>query len=592
MATAPDPDKFYRDLLESVVQKAPDLIYFKNPAHELVYSGDMYAEILNKDPVSVVGKTAWDLWPEEKAQLIIEDETRALNGNPIVGRERKVTHADGTEHWYSINKHPRYDDNQNVVGFFAIDRDITDRKEYELELERYQAFVQHSGDVITLVNEQGVIEYVSPAAEDSLGQSQSALVGNSPLDFVHPDDLEPVEAALTQLIAEPYDIGTLEFRFRGADGGWTWVETTGVHRPDVDGIGGILLVARDISKRKARERQSNRLKQAVDASGHAIYMTAPDGTIQYVNPAFESMTGFSADEAVGQTPRIMNSGAMDPDHYDALWGTIKQGKVWDEEIINQRKSGEQYTAQQTIAPIEKNGQISAFVAIQTDITDRIELEERLSVVNRILRHDIRSAVSVIRGNAELALDSDRNLPGLLENIQSEANRLHRLGENARYIESVLSQGETKTTVVDLADIVPANALHLRDEYPDATINFDVPDSAPVSASSRLEEAITELCTNAIVHNVGDHAQVTITVEYPPDQPWGILEVADNGPGIPADEIYPLEHGIESSLEHSSGLGLWVAQWIVQESGGTLEFETDESAGTRVRIKLQKSEAGA
>ncbi len=587
MATAPDTDAFFRELLASVVEMAPDLIYYKNRDHEFEFVGDTYVETVGECRADILGKTAWDLWPDAEAESIIADEKRALAGDPVVGRERKVTHPDGSTHWYEVNKLPRFE-NDEVIGFFAIDREITDRKRKQRELERYQAFVEHSGDIIALVTEDGLLEYASPAVEEHLGYTQAGFAGKRILQFVHPEDIETVEAAFNQLIAEPYDLGSIEFRLRDASGEWIWMEASGVHRPQVDGIEGILLVAREISDRKAKEREWQRMKRAVDASGHAIYITDPEGQIEYVNPAFEAATGYPAEEAVGRNPRIMKSGLMDETYYERLWETILDGDVWDEEIINRRKSGEQYTAQQTIAPIHQKDSISAFVAIQTDITDRIELEERLSVVNRILRHDIRSAVGVIRGNAKLGLESRRDLEDVLETIRAEANRLHRLGENARYLEGALSDGETETGEIDLAELVTVTAFELRDDHPEATIEYDVPQEASVTASKRLSEAITELVTNAIVHN-DDDPSVELTVEKSGDAPWTVLTVTDDGPGIPKGEIDPLEEGMESSLEHSSGLGLWVVHWIVEESGGELEFTDDECEGSTIRVRLPSAD---
>lgn len=581
-------ESFYRGLLESVVETSPDLVYFKDVNHKLVYYGESYAKIFGDETNSLIGQTVWDLWPEEDAREIIADEKRALNGDPVIGREREVTHPDGSVHWYSVHKLPRYNEKGTIVGFSAIDREITDRKQYERKLERFRYFVENSGDIIALLNEQGVIEYVSPAVGDMFGYEPAELTAQNPLDFIHPDDIEEVAVAFNQLVAESSELGAVEARFRTSDGTWTWIETTGTHRSRVDGIGGVLLIARDISERKKREREWHRMKRAVDSSGHAIYITDTDGTIEYVNPAFEAVTGYDASEAVGRTPRIMKSGEMGEEYYAELWTTLEAGEKWDEEVVNERKSGEQYHAQQTIAPINKNGTVTAYVAIQTDISDRIELEERLSVVNRILRHDIRSAVSVIRGNAELALNSHGDVDVMLETIRTEANRLHRIGENTRYVESVWGDAEKQTQVVDLAEIVPANAHGCRNEYPEAKVTFDVPDSAPVWAPKSLDEALSELCSNAVVHNDAEKARVAITVTYPPGEDEATIAVADNGPGIARAEVDPLEQGLESSLEHSSGLGLWVVHWIVEASGGELEFAENDPKGSIVRIRLPKA----
>ena len=129
---------------------------------------------------------------------------------------------------------------------------------------------------------------------------------------------------------------------------------------------------------RTRADELKRFREAVEASGHAIWITDADGTIEYVNPAFETITGYTAEEAIGEQPDLLNSGEMPAEHFERLWDSILSGEVWDEEVVNRRKDGEIYTAQQTIAPIvDADGEIDAFVAVQTDITERKELQDRL-----------------------------------------------------------------------------------------------------------------------------------------------------------------------------------------------------------------------
>ena len=118
-------------------------------------------------------------------------------------------------------------------------------------------------------------------------------------------------------------------------------------------------------------------QQAVENSGNAVYITDTDGTIKYVNPAFEEITGYSASDVIGQTPRMLNSGEMPDSFFDELWETISGGENWRGEILDRKKSGELYYATQTVAPILDGDEIRAFVAVQTDITERKRREETL-----------------------------------------------------------------------------------------------------------------------------------------------------------------------------------------------------------------------
>ncbi|WP_096391531.1 sensor histidine kinase [Halopenitus persicus] len=130
------------------------------------------------------------------------------------------------------------------------------------------------------------------------------------------------------------------------------------------------------------ERESPRtvrsFREAVESTGHSIYWTDTTGTIEYVNPAFEEQTGYTAAEAVGNNANILQSGVHDDRFYERLWDTILAGETWEGEIINQRKDGERYAVKQTISPVtDETGDIVRFVAINEDITDLRESQEQL-----------------------------------------------------------------------------------------------------------------------------------------------------------------------------------------------------------------------
>ncbi|NBB90586.1 MAG: PAS domain S-box protein [Spirochaetes bacterium] len=134
---------------------------------------------------------------------------------------------------------------------------------------------------------------------------------------------------------------------------------------------------RDMSERKSIEEELRRLHKAVEEAGHAVYITDVNGTINYVNPAFERITGYSREEAIGGNPRLVKSGRMPDDYYAGLYEAIQAGGTWQEQIVNRRKDGTLYYANQTIAPVlNDRSEIEWFVAVQTDETDRVENERQ------------------------------------------------------------------------------------------------------------------------------------------------------------------------------------------------------------------------
>ena len=150
-------------------------------------------------------------------------------------------------------------------------------------------------------------------------------------------------------------------------------------------------------------------RKAIEHAGHAIFLTDTDGTIEYANPAVESVTGYEPDEVLGENPRLWQSGKHDDEFYTGLWERIESGAVWDGEITNRRKSGELCWVDTTIAPItDDDGAVDRYVAVERDITDRKERELRIEAQNERLEL-LNNTNAVLRDiNRELVAASTRD----------------------------------------------------------------------------------------------------------------------------------------------------------------------------------------
>jgi signal transduction histidine kinase len=221
--------------------------------------------------------------------------------------------------------------------------------------------------------------------------------------------------------------------------------------------------------------------------------------------------------------------------------------------------------------------------------DRIDAyNRRLAVLNRVLRHDLRSATTVIDGYASLVRGAPADADGIddhLRAIQQEANRMNELGEKARELGRLLDVGRERTVSVDLAELVDAAAASFRDEYPAANLAVRVPSGFEVRATPQLDVAVEELLTNAVEHHDGSSPSVTVSARSGPSEDTAVLRIEDDGPGIPAEERTVLEREDETQLEHLSGIGLWLVKWIVRESGGSMRFRHREPRGTIVELSL-------
>lgn len=197
------------------------------------------------------------------------------------------------------------------------------------------------------------------------------------MEYVHPDDRDTVakqwQAAKE---GEPYDI---EHRIVTDAGETKWVRTNGdVEFDDAGNPVSAVGIVQDITERKQREWDLRRFRRAIQASAHSIYITDCNGTIEYVNPAFERTTGYSAEEAVGRTPAILRSEANDEELYEEMWDTILEGDTWHGELINTTKQGDRYVVNKTIAPVtDDSDETTHFVSVNADVTEMRKQQDEL-----------------------------------------------------------------------------------------------------------------------------------------------------------------------------------------------------------------------
>ena len=167
-------------------------------------------------------------------------------------------------------------------------------------------------------------------------------------------------------------------------------------------LAGVVVTFLDITERKRIEAENSRLGAAIEQAADGVVITDTEGTIQYVNPAFTLMTGYSAAEAIGQNPRILRSGQQDLTYYTDLWQTILRGQVWHGELANRRKDGTVYLEEMTIAPArDASGAITNFAAIKRDITERKRSEEVLQASEKRYRRFVEgNAAAYLRATAD------------------------------------------------------------------------------------------------------------------------------------------------------------------------------------------------
>ena len=355
---------------------------------------------------------------------------------------------------------------------------------------------------------------------------------------------------------------------------------------------GITLLMHDYSGDLSQLDQSqNNLKffrKAVEQAGHALYITDTNGVIQYVNGAAEEITQYTEEELLGRTPKMFNSGVHDDTFYTDLWNTILSGDVWQSEIINERKNGERYIVDQTIAPItDADGAPVKFIAINREITEKKRREQRLSVLNRVLRHNLRNSATVLYGHAEeLAQKTSGDVSELALTLRDETRDLMRKGEIVREFDQLLRESNVMENV-DLSAVLHRRIKNIQPQADQTDLHIDIQPDLHVRANSDLIAVIfDELLENAIKHNSSSDLTLTVTVQDEAEHVRVII--SDDGSGIPQNELQAVIEGEETELTHTSGLGLWLAKWGTRHLGGTLNISSTPVSGTKVVIEFPQA----
>ncbi|MFB6268811.1 MAG: sensor histidine kinase [Halobacterium sp.] len=217
-----------------------------------------------------------------------------------------------------------------------------------------------------------------------------------------------------------------------------------------------------------------------------------------------------------------------------------------------------------------------------------EREERLQILNRVLRHNLRNDLAVVTGNAERIVDAtdDPEVVEACETILAAGSRLNDRGDTAREIESVMAEPATSRERVDVAAELRETVASLREDDPTVDADVDVPASLEAAVPPGTVLAFEHLCRNAFQYT-GDDAHVRVAAERQSaaDGDSVVVTVADDGPGIPKQDREAVEAGEETPLKHGSGLGLWFVHWLAERADGDFDIADNEPTGTVVTLSI-------
>jgi len=368
----------------------------------------------------------------------------------------------------------------------------------------------------------------------------------------------------------------------------------------------------DITKRKQAEESVRKLSQAVEQTGESIVITDRNGVIEYVNPAFTALTGYSAEEAIGQTPRILKSGNQDASFYENMWATITSGKVWHGKVIDKKKDGSFYPATLTISPIfDQSGKVagySHFVGIQSDLTRLEDLEHQFHQAQKMeaigtlvggIAHDFNNMLAGMSGNLYLAKQRASEMPYVVQKLENVESIALRASEMIQQLLTFARKDMVKIKQIPLNPFIKETLKLLNVSVPENIEMHQDICAEPLlinGDATQLHQVLLNLINNACDAVEGvDNPVITTRMEplfhadetfiehhsYVKGQSYAHVSVEDNGCGIPE---HHLEHLFEpffttKDVGKGTGLGLSMVFGAIKTHHGFVNVESSKGKGS-------------
>jgi two-component system, cell cycle sensor histidine kinase and response regulator CckA len=486
---------------------------------------------------------------------------------------------------------------------------------------RFRSLVQNSSDLVTILAPDGTILYASDSAERIVGYSPGQLVGSSLLSYLDRDSAQKVEVLLQD--GQTNGAGPIEFSLRRGDGSPVWLEAVGTNLLNDTTIRGIVLNARDVSERKRSDRalreSEERYRDLFDHASDLVCMSAPDGSLLYVNRAWVDGTGYGEEEIA----RMQLMDVVHPEsrafYAEVLQRVLQGGRVDHVEFVFVPKAGAPITVEGSLSCTFKDGQPSVVRGIYRDVTERKRVEEHLRRAERMqaagklaggVAHEVNNMMTGVIGFSEFLLRSLEEGDARRSDVEEIIKAGTRAADVTRQLLAFTRQQFLQPQVLDINTVVSNMEKLLRRSLGEAhslelRLSAEV---APLRADrGQLEQVLINLVINAR-DALSGHGRVTIETgtavwdaEYTQrhegvDIPLGryvMLAVSDTGCGMEPDVQARIFEPFYTTkpVGQGTGLGLSTVYGIVKQSGGYVWVYSEVGLGSVFKVYLPAAEAG-
>ncbi|MHC1683573.1 MAG: PAS domain-containing sensor histidine kinase [Clostridiaceae bacterium] len=496
-------------------------------------------------------------------------------------------------------------------------------EEYEKKAERdleenhrfYRNIFELSGVGIVKVTLDGKFSMVNETFCKITGYSEEELKEKTFVDITYFDDIDSDLNYVEELLLGKINSFNMEKRYVRKDGTVVWINliVSLVYEKDKK-TKYFLGVVNDISKNKKNELELTKQSQALLYSPLSIVITDKKGLIEYVNPAFESISGFKKDEVIGKNPRVQGTGEHTKKYYGNVWNTILQGKTWKGMFKNKKKSGDVYWEEAAISPIvNSKNEITHFVAIKEDISKRKRIQEDLikskkeaEKANKVksafianISHEIRTPLNSILGFSNLLLNDEK----LTVDQKSKLKVINRTGEHLlKIINEILEISKLEagkisvdfqrvnlyTLLEDIKDIfyLKANEKKLKFRI---IFGKNLPKNI-ITDELKLKQILINLIGNALKFTDDGSVLVFAEVEKINDSNFLGILIEDTGTGIEEENLekifeYFTQIYDEKYSKGGTGLGLSIVKEFIELLGGKIEVRSKKLEGSQFKISI-------
>jgi PAS domain S-box-containing protein len=610
-----DVRKREKALMDAVMDSVPGLLYLYDEQGRLLQWNKQFEKTSGCTAEQLAGKLITDWYPQEDFGRLSETFRQVVADGHAEG-EATFVDKDGVRLAIYYRSVRLVLDGKHYVAGIAID--ISQRKAAEEAIRKsetlYRTLFESAHDAIYVMNGEVFVD-CNPSATKVLGYSRERLVGHSPVEFSpeRQSDGRPSEVVAAEKI---------QAALRGTPQFFEWLHTrengelasveVSLCRTGAFSEPTLLAILRDVTDRKRAEESLRKLSQAVEQSPVNVVITDLEGNIEYVNPKFCAITGYTSAEVLGKNPRILKSGHTSDEEYRELWQTITSGREWSGELLNKAKDGSTFWERAVITSIkDKAGRITHFLAVKEDITDqrkadgaiqemRLQLTHaaRLSTLGEMvaeLAHELNHPLYAILNYAKASrnLLADEGMPdvkSLREWNEEIASVASSAGEVVRRLRTFAGRAESPRAVCRIEDVIEETLELCGFELRHARIALETSfaaDLPPVEVDRiQIQQVIVNLLSNAIdaMQDVPpERRQITIQTLCGDEETE--IAIADRGVGLPLGDEQRLFEPFVSTKPEGLGLGLSIASTIVTAHGGRLWAASNTDGGATFHFTL-------